>query len=351
MAEPIEKREAPPGGRRLKIITRRGALRLGIFFAVAFILCVGAWSCMIRMPGTSYSGGLPPLTPKETELASALRQDVEELAVRIGIRNTLAHDALSRSADWVEGRLKAVGYSVSRQTFEVSGKAHHNVEAEIAGGPEIVVVGAHYDSVIGCPGANDNGSGTAALLALAKALSGSKPERTLRFVAFCNEEPPHFMTDTMGSMVYAKRCRERGERIVAMLSIETIGYYSDEKGSQEYPFPLSSFYPSEGNFIAFVGNISSRALAREAIASFRKRVKFPSEGAALPGWMPGVGWSDHWSFWKQGYPAIMITDTAPFRYPHYHTTEDTPDKIDYDRFARVTAGVELVVRDIARIAP
>ena len=302
------------------------------------------------MPGESYAGAPPPLSPRERALEAALRRDVEELAVGIGIRNTFAHGALERSADWLEARFRAAGYPVTRQTFEVSGKAYHNLEAETPGGTEIVVVGAHYDSVIGCPGANDNGSGTAALLALAEALAAAKPSRTLRFVAFSNEEPPHFRTEAMGSLVYATRCRERGEHVVAMLSLETIGYYSDEPGSQHYPFPLSPFYPSQGDFVAFVANLRSRRLVREVVRSFRKRVSFPSEGAALPGWIPGVGWSDQWSFWRQGYPGVMVTDTAPFRYPHYHTPDDTPDKIDYERFARVTAGLELVVRDLARIS-
>jgi Zn-dependent M28 family amino/carboxypeptidase len=132
-----------------------------------------------------------------------------------------------------------------------------------------------------------------------------------------------------------------------MLSLETIGYYRDERGSQMYPPPFSLFYPSEANFIAFVGNVSSRALVLRCLATFRREVKFPSEGAALPGFITGIGWSDHWSFWKAGYPAAMVTDTALFRYPYYHSPEDTPEKLDYDRMARVVAGLERVARDLA----
>jgi len=139
----------------------------------------------------------------------------------------------------------------------------------------------------------------------------------------------------------------REERIVAMLSLETIGYYRDEKGSQMYPPPFSLFYPAEGNFIAVIGNLGSVALVRKCLATFRREVKFPSEGAALPEFITGIGWSDHWSFWKQGYPAIMVTDTALFRYPYYHSPEDTYDKLDYDRLARVTSGIEIVVRELA----
>ena len=172
-------------------------------------------------------------------------------------------------------------------------------------------------------------------------------KRSLRFAAFVNEEPPYFQSQRMGSLVYAKRCKERGEKIPAMLSIETIGCYFDEKGSQRYPAPFSLFYPSQGNFIAFVGNTGSADLVKRIVGKFRKDVRFPSEGAALLGSIEGVGWSDHWSFARQGYPALMITDTAPFRYPHYHTHEDTPDKIDYDRTARVVAGLARVVRELA----
>jgi hypothetical protein len=151
----------------------------------------------------------------------------------------------------------------------------------------------------------------------------------------------------MGSLVYANSCKEKGENIVAMYSIETIGYYSDAAGSQRYPAPLGWFYPSRGNFIAFVGNIGSRGLVRRSISTFRKAVHFPSEGAALPSAIPGVSWSDHWSFWKNGYDAIMITDTAPYRYPHYHDAADTPGKLDYERMARVTHGLVNVISDAA----
>jgi Zn-dependent M28 family amino/carboxypeptidase len=169
----------------------------------------------------------------------------------------------------------------------------------------------------------------------------------LRFLEFVNEEPPFFLSEDMDSLVYAKRCKQRQEKVVAMFSLETMGYYSDEIGSQKYPPPLGLIYPLQGNFIGFIGNIGSGSLVRDAIASFRRHTQFPSEGAALPSQIPGVGWSDHWSFWQQGYQAVMVTDTAPFRYPYYHTTGDTPDKVDYERLARVVVGLERVVADLS----
>jgi Zn-dependent M28 family amino/carboxypeptidase len=148
----------------------------------------------------------------------------------------------------------------------------------------------------------------------------------------------------MGSADYARRSKARGERIAAMFSLETIGYYSDAPQSQHYPFPLSFFYPDRGDFLAFVGNLPSRRLVRETIGAFRLHAHFPSEGVAAPAFIPGVGWSDHLNFWREGWPALMITDTAPFRYPYYHTAHDTPDKIDYQRLARVVIGLEATFR-------
>jgi hypothetical protein len=152
----------------------------------------------------------------------------------------------------------------------------------------------------------------------------------------------------MGSVVHAQRAARAREQIVAMFSLETMGYFSDEPGSQQYPFPLSLLYPDRGNFIAFVGNIRSRELVRRVVGLFRATTKFPSEGAALPERTTGVGWSDHASFWAAGYPALMVTDTALFRYPHYHSPRDTDDKVDVDRLARVVTGLEQVIAGLAR---
>ena len=189
--------------------------------------------------------------------------------------------------------------------------------------------------------------GVAGLLALARAWADRKPARTVRFVAFANEEPPFFQTGQMGSLVYARRCRQRRENIVAMMSLETIGCYDAAKGSQRYPFPVGLFYPSRGDFIGFVSNTRNAPLVRRCVAAFRRHAQFPSEGGALPGGLPGIGWSDHWAFWQAGYPAVMVTDTAPFRYPHYHTPQDTPDKLDYTSLARVIAGLDKVLDELA----
>ena len=321
--------------------------------AILFLLGLTTLSvagCMIaRMPGKSYSGRLKPLSSDEAELGRALRRDVQKLAGDIGQRNVRHPRALEAAAKYIEASLREAGLRPVRLPYRVRGRTCYNIEAEIPGGElrdEIVVIGAHYDSVVGCPGANDNASGVAAMLALARTFAGKSGSRTLRFVAFTNEEPPHFWTDEMGSLVYAKRCRANDDKVVAMLSLETIGFYSDEKGSQHYPFPLRLLYPSTGNFVGFVGNRSSGELVRRVVGSFRKHGQFPSQGAVLPDAIREAGWSDQWSFWQVGYPALMVTDTAPFRYEHYHLDSDTPDKLDYDGMARVTAGLERVIREL-----
>ncbi len=333
----------------MRLITRAALVRLAALFVLLCGFGLWTWTTMIRMPLESYAGPWLPLGQEEEALRETLKRDVQVLAGDIGERSLFAEGTLTTAANFIEAALAKAGYQVNRQGYEVRGTICHNLEVEIPGGPrrdEIVIIGAHYDSVSGSPGANDNASGVAALLALARSFAGTKPERTLRFVAFVNEEPPFFWTADMGSRVYAKECRKRGENIVAMVSLETIGYYSDEQGSQRYPFPLGLFYPSRGDFIAFVGNTASSDLVRQCIATFRRHARFPSEGAALPALTPGVGWSDHWSFWQEDYPALMVTDTAPFRYPHYHTAGDTPDKINYERMARLVTGLEKVIRDL-----
>jgi hypothetical protein len=301
---------------------------------------------MIGMPGSSYRGTLPEMTGEERDLQARLEGHVRVLAGEIGERNMFRYDSLRKAAAYISCRFREMGYSVRELRYSAAGKEAANLEVEVKGGgngEEIVVVGAHYDSVAGSPGGDDNASGVAAMLELARRFRGKQPARTLRFLAFVNEEPPFFLTEEMGSLVYAREAKRRGEKIAAMYSLETIGCYSDASGSQLYPLPLNPFFPDTGNFIGFVGNLASGRLVRRSIETFRQTTRFPSEGVAAPEAIIGIGWSDQWSFWQVGYPAIMITDTAPFRYRHYHTATDTPEKLDYARMARVTAGLARVI--------
>ncbi len=310
---------------------------------------------MIGMPGKSWSAPVPPLSGEEVLIHDNLKRHVDALAVQIGERNVWHPEELAAAARYIRDTLEGLGYAVRAQSFESQGLTLQNLEVELPGDSapqEIIVLGAHYDSVAGTPGANDNASGVAALLEIARLLVGNTFSRTVRLVVFANEEPPFFYTEEMGSRVYARGARQRGEQIKAMLALETIGYYTDQPDSQQYPFPFGLFYPDTGNFIGFVGNLSSRHLLRRALGVFRATTAFPSQGVAAPGWMMGVHWSDHWSFWQAGYPAIMITDTALFRYPHYHAATDTSERLDYSSLARVTRGLADVVAELAgRRAP
>jgi len=313
------------------------------------VIILSVWAFGIRMPGRNTSTAAA-LNDAERVLRAELVADVQALAGDIGERNTNTPAQLNAAANFIETSLSRAGLVPRRDSYELRGQACHNIEVEIRGSrPEALVVGAHYDSVLGSPGANDNASGVAGLLALARRFAGKPCGHTLRFVAFVNEEPPYFQTEEMGSLVYAKRCKARGDKISAMISLETIGYFSDAPGSQKYASSgLGFFYPSKGNFIGIVGNTSSRTLLRAAVSAFKKERKLPCEGAALPAAISGIGWSDHWSFWECGYPAIMVTDTAPFRYPYYHMSSDTPAKLDYDRFALVVSGMEKVIVELAK---
>src|SRR5205809_6226290 len=322
---------------------------LRITIAVAAILAL-LWWFGVKMPGKNISKA-EPLSPDEVELREELRADVQKLAGEIGERNMWHYAQLNAAADFIEDSFSRAGFHPRRDSYEMHQQACHNIEAEIPGAqPEIILVGAHYDSVFSSPGANDNGTGLAATLALGRRFASAKPKHTLRFVAFVNEEPPYFLSDEMGSFIYAGRCKTRGDKISAMISLETIGYFSDAPHSQTYPsLGLGLFYPKVGDFIGFVSNLPSRTLLHRVIALSREHAKFPSEGASLPGFIPGVSWSDQWSFWRQGYPGIMVTDTAPFRYPYYHSSSDTPDKLDYDRFTLVVSGMEKVIEDLDKL--
>jgi hypothetical protein len=313
-------------------------------------LAVGAGCCWsTSMPGKSWSGPAPQADAPSRALQASLRRTVETLASKVGVRNARRPAALDEAARVIEAELTAAGYAVERQTFLTDGVPTSNLVATVAGGAaarEIVVVGAHYDTAATTPGADDNASGVAAVLELARAAARTRPARTLRFVFFTNEEPPYFQTELMGSLVYARACRARGDVVTAALSIESVGVYSDAPESQNYPWPFSWIYPSEGNFLAFIGDRASRDLVRRSTVAFRRRATLGSEAAALSDSIDGVGWSDHWAFWQVGYPAIMVTDTAPFRNTHYHRASDTPDKLDYDRLARAVRGLEDVVAEL-----
>jgi len=321
-----------------------------VALALTFSGVLGWFLWITQMPLTSYAGAPPPLTSEELQLRDRLSTEVNYLSVNIGDRSFLRPQSLQAASDYLVSCLREQGYTVVARPYSVANEKVNNLEASLAGTDDTlgqVIVGAHYDSVAGTVGANDNGTGVAAVLEIARLMRQMKPRRTVRFVLFVNEEPPYFQTASMGSRVYAHQLRQAEVPISAMLSLETIGFYSDEPRSQDYPPVLNLFYPSKGNFIAFVGNTESRGLVRESVRGFRESTRFPSEGIAAPGNWLGIGWSDQWSFWQEGYPGIMVTDTALFRYHDYHTPSDTVDKVNFDKAARVVEGIDKLVEELA----
>jgi len=317
--------------------------------AVAAAVALAAWY-MLAVPGRPHTGPLPPATSEEQDIAARLEAHVTAIA---SVPHNVRHyAALERAARHIERSFEGLGYPIERQVFTVAGRAVRNIEATreppSRSAAASLIIGAHYDSYEDAPGANDNGTGVAAMLELARLLEGWRPQATrLRLVAFVNEEPPYFRTADMGSWRYARLLATRGEKVRGMISLETLGSFSDAQGSQRYPAPFGLVFPSTADFIAFVAMPGSRAFLHEAMGSFRRHTAFPSIGGVAPDLVPGIGWSDHWAFHQAGFPAIMITDTALFRYPHYHLPSDTPDKVDYAKLARITKGLERVVRELA----
>jgi Zn-dependent M28 family amino/carboxypeptidase len=302
------------------------------------------------MPSPAATVDLPSVDATTQALARRLRNHTVTLAADIGERNVSRPDALAAAADFIRTEWATQGHTVHSQSYRVGDVDCENLEITMAGAGkpgDIVVVGAHYDSVAGSPGADDNASGVAALLEIGRLLAPIRPERTIRLVAFVNEEPPFFPFGEMGSRVYARAARQRGDDIRVMLSLEMLGCYSDRPGGQRYPPFMRWFYPDRGNFIAFVSNLASRRVLRETVRAFRAHSDFPCESLATFSFVPGVAWSDQLSFWREGYDALMVTDTAFYRYPHYHTPLDTPDRLCYPAAARVVHGLALAAVELA----
>ncbi|MGH8658649.1 MAG: M28 family peptidase [Gammaproteobacteria bacterium] len=331
-------------------LTKRSKMRL--LFGVSLIVTLAVAAAvyfMMGMPGKSRNR--EPGAPIDRGLEGRLRSHIQHLAGEIGERHFRRGDTLDRSLRYIERAFSSLDYESQRLAYRLpGGYTFYNLESDLEGTNrpnEIIVIGAHYDTVPGTPGADDNASGSAALIELARLLKAQPLERTVRFVAFVNEEEP-FHSTQMGSGIYARAARERGVNIIGMLSLESIGYYDDRPNTQHYPRIFQWFYPSIGSFVAFVGNLKSRPLLRKAIRAFRVHTAFPSEGVVAPERLvPDIGRSDHSSFWREGYPAIMVTDTVPFRNPNYHRPSDTPETLRYDYMSLVVQGLAKTIADLA----
>jgi hypothetical protein len=279
-------------------------------------------------------------------LPGELEGVVRVLSASQPARSHLQVEALDAMAAFIADGFREAGLRPSEQEFTVDGRVYRNVIASIgpAGGAR-VIIGAHYDVAGDMPGADDNASGIAGLLALARRLRPQEPRlsRRIEFVAYTLEEPPHFATAQMGSAIHAQALHDQGVEVAGMICLEMIGYFSDEAGSQTYPLPgMERLYPSTGDFIAVVGNPESVVLA-QAIHSRIRASGMPAQQLVAPGDLPGVNFSDHRNYWHFGYPAVMITDTAFYRNPHYHRASDLPETLDYHRMARVVQGLEAAI--------
>src|SRR3954454_20538250 len=287
-----------------------------------------------------------PATDGSERQRERLERHVIRLASQIGPRDSYHHGALQDALGFIEASLAEVGHVPVRQPYEARGQSFANIAAEMPGADRrdaIVVVGAHYDPHQDSPGADDNGSPVAALLERARHFAHRPTSRTLRFVAFTNEEAPFTRRRDMGSRVYARECRRRGDNIVAMICLESLGFYAEGLGSQWLSLG-GLLLPRRGDFLALVANGRSRQLLARVIATLRgQHESLPYRALVLPTNVPGAWSSDHWSFWREGYPAMMVTDTAPLRNRYYHTREDTPDKVDFTRLDQAVRDLKAVI--------
>ncbi len=286
-------------------------------------------------------------------LTNRLRSHVAHLASEVGERHVQRPQALRAAEEYIRQEWVGQGYEISAQPYEVSGVRCANLEVARAGSSRpdsTILLGAHYDSVPGSPGADDNASAVASLLELSRLFAGAAPDLSVRFVAFVNEETPFCFTPLQGSMVYARSAAQRRDDLRLMLSLEMLGYYRREPHTQRYPPFFRFFYPDRADFIAFVSNLSSRGALRSLVSAFGTASDFPVEYLAMPPIIPGLGWSDHRSFWRHGYKAVMVTDTAFYRNPNYHTAADTPETLDYEGIAAVTEGLFGAISRLAAIA-
>ena len=322
---------------------------IGLAIILAAVLSAAYWA--IVFPILSLPLEIPPLGDADRATALDLERHIRCVASQ---PHNLEHPAaLEASARYIETSLIRFGLDPKSQIFDVDGHSVRNIEV-VWGLPAqdpnagTLVIGAHYDSAGDSPGANDNGTGVAALLEIAAALAQTPPvcARPLRLVFFVNEEAPYGKTADMGALRHAERLKAQDEKILGMIALETLGYFSEVPGSQKLPFPFNLIYPSRGNFVAFIGLPGSRTFLRSAVKAFRAVSDFPSTGSLVPGFIEGADLSDHWAYHHTGFPAMMITDTAPYRNPFYHQAHDTPDTVDYVSLARISKGIELTVRKL-----
>jgi Zn-dependent M28 family amino/carboxypeptidase len=285
------------------------------------------------------------------DIKENLDRIVSFISNEIGSRSFYQIDELEKTARFIESEFERFGYEVFDQRFSFEGNDYRNIVVEVKGKKypdKILVIGAHYDTVAGTPGADDNASGIAGVIELARLFKKKPLDKTVRFVAFTLEEPPFFRSEDMGSYRYAKSLWKKGEDVEVMVSLEMIGYFSDNPKSQYFPATFFKwFYPDTGNFIMLVGNRDSKELLERVKDSFELGTSLPVESISSYSIVPGVDFSDHWAFYQFDYKALMVTDTAFYRNPNYHRLGDTTDTLDYARMAEVVKGLVSAIAGLA----
>ena len=295
------------------------------------------------------------MSADRTAIESNLRLHVDRLAGLIGPRTLARPKTIVATTGYISGQWREMGYEVEQEHFDALGDQATNLIIERSGtkrAEEIVLLGAHYDTVPSTPGADDNASAVAVMLEVSRLLRDYQGKRTVRYVAFACEEPPYFNVDCMGSQHHARQSRLRGDQIVGMLCLEMVGYFTDQPQSQRIPptIPdsLRRFFPHRGNFLAAVGNMKSWKLGWGFRRGFKRATRLPLFSIQLPERVREIRLSDNSSFWDQGYPALMLTDTSFLRNPHYHLETDTPDTLDYARMTDVTIGVASAMKRLLK---
>lgn len=327
--------------RQLQSERRRRIIKFMLFVLLAILFVLAGLWFWITQPLFSQ----PRLHVTASIDPARLEGHVRMLSIELSPRDESHPQNLDRAADYIRTQFVSAGAVVKEQSYDVARKKYRNVIAGI--GPETrsrIIVGAHYDTAGPLPGADDNASGVAGLIELAHLLGKQQSPVRVELVAYTLEEPPYFRTEHMGSAVHAASLRNEEVEVKLMICLEMIGYFSDAPESQGFPAPfLKTFYPSQGNFIAVVGRFGDGLLVRHIKRAMRSATALPVYSINAPTFVPGVDFSDQLNYWNAGYDAVMITDTAFFRNPNYHTSQDTADKLDYKRMAMVVAGVYAAV--------
>jgi Zn-dependent M28 family amino/carboxypeptidase len=320
---------------------------------VIFSLLIKA--CVVLVVILLSTFGWTPLTkyktaiaPDEVATSKRVKKIVSVLSEDIGRRNYEDYENLEKSAAYIIALFEEMDYTVEIMSYEVNEQVFKNITAfqsDIDSSKETIIIGAHYDSCFN-PGADDNASGVAGVIELARLLKEKELKYNLKFVAFANEEPPFFHSKTMGSFVYANEVRNSDEKIKGAVILEMIGYFSEKPFSQKYLPLLGPFFPNKGNFVAIVGNFDSKGLVKSLYSDFKLSERFPVERIVSPDSVPGINFSDHWSFWKVGIPAVMVTDTAYLRNNHYHKQSDLPNTLDFNKMAKVIHGLKYAIMSL-----